>query len=78
MTRREFLRAAIASSLYFAARRVFPANLVARPEVGIAVGTDYERAVTKAIDLLGGIMAFVTPGPPWSLSRTSGGMFLLS
>lgn len=61
-TRREFLKAAIASSLYLTARRVFPASLVARPDVGIAVGTDYEKAVTKAIDLLGGITAFVKPG----------------
>jgi uncharacterized protein (DUF362 family) len=62
MTRREFLKAAVASSFYFAARRVFPASLVARPDVGIAAGTDYEKAVTKAIDLLGGIAAFVKPG----------------
>ena len=77
MTRREFLKAAIASSFYLAARRVFPASLVARPDVGIAAGTDYEKAVTKAIDLLGGITAFVKPGdtvvvkPNIGLERTS-------
>jgi uncharacterized protein (DUF362 family) len=48
--------------LYLAARRTFPASLVARPDVGIAVGADYEKAVTKAIELVGGITAFVKPG----------------
>lgn len=62
MTRREFLKAAIASSLYLSARRVFPASLLARPDVGIAVGADYEKAVTRAIELVGGITAFVKPG----------------
>ncbi|MGA2641719.1 MAG: DUF362 domain-containing protein [Spirochaetia bacterium] len=62
MTRRDFLKTAIASSFYLTARRIFSAGLVARPDVGITVGTDYEKAVTKAIDLLGGITAFVKPG----------------
>ena len=63
MTRREFLKSAVASTLFFATRRLFPASLVATPaDVGIATGSDYEKAVTAAVDLIGGIRAYVKPG----------------
>jgi uncharacterized protein (DUF362 family) len=63
MTRREFLKAAIATALYLVSRRVFPASLAASVvEVGIATGTDYEKAVTAAVDMVGGIGAYVKPG----------------
>ena len=63
MTRREFLKGAIVSSFYFAARRLFPVSLAAAtPEVGIATGADYQKAVTAAVDLIGGIRAYVKPG----------------
>jgi len=63
MTRREFLKAAIASTFYLATRRLFPAALTtATAEVGIATGSDYEKAVTAAVDLIGGIRNYVKPG----------------
>jgi uncharacterized protein (DUF362 family) len=63
MTRREFLKAAMASSLYLVARKLFPASLSASAvDVGIATGTDYAKAVTAAVDLVGGIGAYVKPG----------------
>ena len=63
MTRREFVKAAFASSLYLVSRRAFPASrAAAADEVGIATGADYARAVTAAIDLVGGIAAYVKPG----------------
>jgi uncharacterized protein (DUF362 family) len=63
MTRRKFLKAALASSLYLVSRKVFPASLTAAAaEVGIATGADYAKAVTAAVDLVGGIGAFVKPG----------------
>jgi len=63
MTRREFLKAAIASSFYLVARRLFPASRSsAAVEVGIASGADYEKAVTAAVDLIGGMRAYVKPG----------------
>jgi uncharacterized protein (DUF362 family) len=63
MTRREFLKAAIASAFYLVSRRVFPASLVASAvDVGIATGKDYEKAVTVAVDLVGGIGAYVKTG----------------
>jgi uncharacterized protein (DUF362 family) len=62
MTRRDFLKAVLSSSLYFAARRIFPASAAVFPDVGIVVGADYEKAVTAAIDLAGGIRTFVKPG----------------
>ncbi|MGO9309959.1 MAG: DUF362 domain-containing protein [Spirochaetia bacterium] len=63
MTRREFLKAALASSFYFVSRRVFPAGLTAgSTDVGIATGADYAAAVTAALDLIGGMSAYVKPG----------------
>ena len=62
MNRRDFLKAAFGSALYFAARRAFPVDAQTEYEVGVAVGKDYEKAVEKAIDLVGGIRKFVKPG----------------
>jgi uncharacterized protein (DUF362 family) len=62
MTRRDFLKVAFSTSLYFAARRVFPAGLASTADVGIAVGADTERAVRRAVALAGGIQRFVSPG----------------
>ncbi len=63
MTRREFLKAAIASSFYLASRGLFPASHGASAvDVGIATGTDYAKAVTAAVDMVGGIGAYVKPG----------------
>jgi uncharacterized protein (DUF362 family) len=62
MTRRDFLKVALSTSLYLAARRVFPAGLVSAADVGIAVGADTENAVRRAVALAGGIQRFVSPG----------------
>jgi uncharacterized protein (DUF362 family) len=63
MTRREFLKGAIASSFYLVSRGIFPQSLAASAvDVGIATGTDYEKAVTAAVDIVGGIRAYVKPG----------------
>jgi uncharacterized protein (DUF362 family) len=66
MTRRDFLKSVVASSMYLAARRVFPAALAASPalpaDVGIAVSADAEKATLRAIELAGGIRRFVSPG----------------
>lgn len=62
MTRRDFLKVALSTSLYLAARRVFPASLVSTADVGIAVGADTEKAVRRAVALAGGIQRFVSPG----------------
>ena len=54
MTRRDFLKSALASSFYLAARRIFPAALATAPaDVGIATGFDYQKAVAAAVDLVG-------------------------
>jgi uncharacterized protein (DUF362 family) len=60
--RRDFLKVALSSSLYFAARRVFPASLTASADVGIAIGADPEQATIRAIALAGGISRFVAAG----------------
>jgi uncharacterized protein (DUF362 family) len=62
MNRRDFLKATLATGLYFAARRVFPDTLGDTYDVGIATGSDYERAALEAINLVGGIRAYVKPG----------------
>ncbi len=62
MTRRDFLKVAFSTSLYLAARRVFPAGLLATADVGIAVGADTEKTVRRAVELAGGIQRFVSPG----------------
>jgi uncharacterized protein (DUF362 family) len=61
MTRRDFLKVSLSSVFALLARRIFPAALT-KAEVGLCVGTDYQKAVTRAIDLVGGIRAFVKPG----------------
>jgi uncharacterized protein (DUF362 family) len=62
MKRRDFLKATFATGFYFAARRIFPENLGDEYEVGIAVGTDYEKATVEAVSLVGGIRKYVKPG----------------
>ena len=62
MRRRDFLKVAFSSSLYFAARRVFPASLTTSADVGLAIGSDPEQATIRAIALVGGIRRFVSPG----------------
>ncbi len=62
MKRRDFLKATFATGFYFAARRIFPENLVDEYEVGIAVGADYEKATMEAVSLVGGIRKYVKPG----------------
>jgi uncharacterized protein (DUF362 family) len=63
MTRAEFLKAALAATLYLVSRRAFPASMTrAVVDVGIATGVDYAKAVAAAIDLIGGISAYVKPG----------------
>jgi uncharacterized protein (DUF362 family) len=63
MTRRDFLKSALASSVYLVSRKVFPVSLAAAAaDVGIATGADYAKAVTAAVDLVGGIGAYVKPG----------------
>ena len=47
MKRRDFLKVAFSSSLYFAARRVFPANLGASVDVGIGIGADPEQTTIR-------------------------------
>lgn len=61
MRRRDFLIALLSSSFYFSARRLF-AQLNSPADVGVATGAAYERAVRKAIELVGGIERFVKPG----------------
>jgi uncharacterized protein (DUF362 family) len=62
MNRRDFLKATFATALYFTARRTFGDTLPDVYEVGIATGSDYERATAEAINLAGGIRAYVKPG----------------
>jgi uncharacterized protein (DUF362 family) len=62
MKRRDFLKAGLATGLYFAARRLFPDTLNDEYDVGIVKGADFERATTEAIDLVGGIRKYVKPG----------------
>jgi uncharacterized protein (DUF362 family) len=62
MKRRDFLKAALSTALYFTVRKVFPDQINAPYEVGIVRGKDYERAVGEAVRLIGGINAFVKPG----------------
>ncbi|MFW6181153.1 MAG: DUF362 domain-containing protein [Spirochaetota bacterium] len=61
MKRRDFLKAAAGTGFYLAARRLFP-QAGETYDVGVAVGTDYPKAVEQAIDLAGGIRRFVKPG----------------
>jgi uncharacterized protein (DUF362 family) len=62
MKRREFLKAAASTALYFTVRRFLPAETLEEYDVGIAEGRDYEKAVSEAIRLTGGINKYVKPG----------------
>ena len=62
MKRRDFLKAAFGTGFYLAAHRMFPQTLEDNYDVGIAVGTDYEKATMEAIRLVGGIRTYVKPG----------------
>jgi uncharacterized protein (DUF362 family) len=62
MNRRDFLKAAFGTALYFAARKAFPVETAPEFDVGVAVGKDYAKAVERAIDLVGGIRKYVKPG----------------
>jgi uncharacterized protein (DUF362 family) len=61
MKRRDFLKALLGTAFYASGRRVFALD-VDHFDVGIAVDSDYERAVRSAIDLVGGIRSYVRPG----------------
>jgi len=62
MKRRDFLKAALAAGFYLSARRLFPDTLTEDTTVGIAQGTNYEKATAEAIELVGGIRRYVKPG----------------
>jgi uncharacterized protein (DUF362 family) len=62
MTRRRFMRLTLGAAAYVAAApRLHPLDLDTW-DVGIAVDADYERAVRRAVDLVGGIRRWVKPG----------------
>ena len=62
LSRRDFLKVLIAGTLYTASRPIFAQPLLGSYDVGIAVGQAVERAVRRAIDLVGGIRRYVKPG----------------
>jgi uncharacterized protein (DUF362 family) len=62
MKRRDFLKAAFGTALYFTAKKVFPIETAPKFDVGVAVGKDYAKSVEKAIELVGGIRNYVKPG----------------
>jgi uncharacterized protein (DUF362 family) len=62
MKRRDFLKAAIGTGIYIAAHRLFAQTGEDNYDVGIAVGTNYEKATIEAIRLVGGIRKYVKPG----------------
>jgi uncharacterized protein (DUF362 family) len=62
MNRRDFLKATLATGLFFATRRIFGDTIRDEYDVGIVKGSDYEKAVVNAINLVGGIRAYVKPG----------------
>ncbi len=62
MTRRRFLKLTLGAAAFAAAApRLFPRGLDTW-DVGIAVDADYERAVRRAVELVGGIRSFVKRG----------------
>jgi uncharacterized protein (DUF362 family) len=61
MRRRDFLKVLLGTAFYATSRSVFSLDLD-QYDVGIAVDSDYERAVRSAIDLVGGIRRYVKPG----------------
>jgi uncharacterized protein (DUF362 family) len=62
MKRRDFLKVLLSSSLYLAARPLLAYTAAPPGDVGIARGKDSDQAVRKAIELIGGIRRFVSPG----------------
>lgn len=62
MTRREFLKAAFGTLLFYATRHLAVGKSSQNYEVGIAVNKNYEKAVETAINLIGGIRKYVKPG----------------
>ncbi len=83
MHRRDFIKILTSGILYFTARQIFPATLTTRYEVSRVKTKNTEKAVKKAIDLVGGITRFVKPGdivvvkpnigwntPPWIKADT--------
>ncbi len=64
LKRREFLKTAVSAvagaGFYLTTRGLFPQESV--PDVASVRGADYERSVTSAIDLVGGIRRYVSPG----------------
>ena len=62
MKRRDFLKAAVGTGVYLATRQLFGQTTQDTADVGIAVGSDYEKATMEAIRLVGGIRRYVKPG----------------
>ncbi len=62
MTRRDFIKVLLSGTLYTAARPLFAQSFLGSYDVGIAVGSNVEQAVRRAIDLVGGIRRYVKPG----------------
>jgi uncharacterized protein (DUF362 family) len=62
MKRRDFIKAAVATTLYFSVQKVFPDERSKEYTVGIARGDNYEKSVEEAINLVGGIRTYVKPG----------------
>jgi uncharacterized protein (DUF362 family) len=62
MKRRDFLRVLLSSSFYLAARPLLAYAAAPPRDVGIARGANTELAVRKALELVGGIRRYVTPG----------------
>jgi uncharacterized protein (DUF362 family) len=60
MTRRQFLKLTAGAAAMMATPRLFA--LDTPYDVGVAVDADYERAVRRAVELVGGIRRFVKPG----------------
>ncbi len=65
MNRRDFLKAVLSTAFYLTVRKIFPDDIDFPHEeydVGIVRSKDYEKAVTEAINLVGGIKKYVKPG----------------
>jgi uncharacterized protein (DUF362 family) len=62
MDRRDFLKTAAAAALVLSTRRAFSQAARIASDVGIVTGTDVAKAVSAALDLVGGIRSFVKPG----------------
>jgi len=62
MKRRDFLKAAVSTAFYFSVRKLFPDTVEEEYDVGIVRSSDYAKAVTEAIRLVGGIHKYVRPG----------------